>query len=1138
MASPVVDVAGAAAATPRLSARSAAAPSPYPFDMAGATQTPGNLAHPNREPFTIEDRWTIAETRFVELFFGPDIAFRSRHEQHLKKQPIDYNQARSSSPTPPTLRLVPHVTYPFRPFPKAGEDCVERDEDDRRDDLVRAHYHRVKDATIAIPSRGKPDEDSTNACSVHLALQRRPSNGKITRPPTAELSPGQRRRLRTFRVLDTLAFSRARSLNPPPQKDVEDLNSATAGRNSSVHFAPSIPHPKSTSTRLLSPTSRAGKLLMARGNPKSSVVPARSSAVRQTARPPSSASSTHRYSSAASTRSASTIATATSSSVSFRAPDHRPFEPTADGFFTPALPRPQRLSRAMRTLLVGFLRPPKHRQPRRYCHRDEAAPPLDIVSLHSHLHPPAPPRPGPTLRPDLRPFGYARCRHRLQVPPALLATLNDPAKKLARGGVITVRRIVEQYLLPRTPRVGGRITPSKEMVRQARKNTSENPVFPGRNTPIFACEAGCEAGCKEDTGESEEEQEQTVEFIRGITSIKSLDFSVTDVGEMMNATAAAAEGPITSRQQTATSLDGDPWSLLTSTEMGALLWDAPEVEEVEHDPISQVGRVFPLDAFWDMEDLERYLYWDFASSGPIRCCYLRPRRGAAAKGDGRITSEKWLPGRLVAADRTTRRFLLEQSPSTDAAHRPRRHPPIPLWLTRDRFIFMTAEEQPSVPTPRQIEHHGERVRVAQTLRGGFEARTALEQATRILCPLLSGPWVSAPPISLFKKGRGAEFFQGAPPTAMTFPQPTHRRRWGVPDGPKVVESLLEELKADYAYAMSRSIVQEPGSPLEVLCDLDAADKKLWEMAEPWAAGPVAECRSAGRGVVGRVKKDLEFDFKRFLSTGFTLGLREISTCCEGLEISGQRFGSLSHVMKAVVAGTLVVEFERKPVPVVEERPRSAISVADSKDESKKRRSKWKKLMREVSTPESIRKQLSISSAQPEAPSKPAQLVFPEHIGAPSKNEVVPLVCFRNRILAAPIITLSLSELECLWSRLLRSVLHTLDVKIPSAVSAVERSAPMTTAANTSNRLFTTFNNTNKSVSRVTALDFISLVSEDTCARAPFATTSHLATPSSATFRILAVSRAQPWLRQQVMDAFRLLRDGHVVVRVEAYVASP
>ncbi|KAJ3101835.1 hypothetical protein HDU97_001009 [Phlyctochytrium planicorne] len=106
----------------------------------------------------VESRWTLAEQRFLEVFFGEDVILRTRHRRHQRR-----------SPTKVSFNLAANIRYDFHAEPKPKE---EDDDDESRP-----------------PSPVKRDP-----------------LGRIVRPRTAELSPDLQKRLESFRELDSFAF--------------------------------------------------------------------------------------------------------------------------------------------------------------------------------------------------------------------------------------------------------------------------------------------------------------------------------------------------------------------------------------------------------------------------------------------------------------------------------------------------------------------------------------------------------------------------------------------------------------------------------------------------------------------------------------------------------------------------------------------------------------------------------------------------------------------------------------------------------------------------------------------------------------------------------------------------------------------
>ncbi|KAJ3214718.1 hypothetical protein HDU67_001309 [Dinochytrium kinnereticum] len=107
-----------------------------------------------------ESRWTLAEQRFLEVFFGEDVILRTRHRRHQRR-----------SPTKVSFNLAANIRYDFNPEPRPNQDAEDDDEESRP------------------PSPAKQDR-----------------LGRIARPRTADLSPDLKKRLEGFRELDTIAF--------------------------------------------------------------------------------------------------------------------------------------------------------------------------------------------------------------------------------------------------------------------------------------------------------------------------------------------------------------------------------------------------------------------------------------------------------------------------------------------------------------------------------------------------------------------------------------------------------------------------------------------------------------------------------------------------------------------------------------------------------------------------------------------------------------------------------------------------------------------------------------------------------------------------------------------------------------------
>ncbi|KAI8852211.1 hypothetical protein BC829DRAFT_83431 [Chytridium lagenaria] len=105
-----------------------------------------------------ESRWSLAEQRFLEVFFGEDVILRTRHRRHQRR-----------SPAKVSFNLAANIRYDFHKEP--SQEPIESDDES------------------CLPPPVKHDRI-----------------GRIARPRTAELPPELKKRLEGFRELDAIAF--------------------------------------------------------------------------------------------------------------------------------------------------------------------------------------------------------------------------------------------------------------------------------------------------------------------------------------------------------------------------------------------------------------------------------------------------------------------------------------------------------------------------------------------------------------------------------------------------------------------------------------------------------------------------------------------------------------------------------------------------------------------------------------------------------------------------------------------------------------------------------------------------------------------------------------------------------------------
>ncbi|KAJ3158346.1 hypothetical protein HK101_001325, partial [Irineochytrium annulatum] len=152
-----------------------------------------------------ETRWTLAEQRFLESFFGKDVILRTRQRRHQRR-----------SPTKVSFNMAANIRYDFHPCPttafkRTTSTLKWAPRKARSPRQGRLGKGGATDEEIDDDDDDEDDEDDGK--SDLAAANAVPSDrlGRIVRPRTADLSKDQQARLHKFRELDTIAFIKPNS---------------------------------------------------------------------------------------------------------------------------------------------------------------------------------------------------------------------------------------------------------------------------------------------------------------------------------------------------------------------------------------------------------------------------------------------------------------------------------------------------------------------------------------------------------------------------------------------------------------------------------------------------------------------------------------------------------------------------------------------------------------------------------------------------------------------------------------------------------------------------------------------------------------------------------------------------------------
>ncbi|KAJ1569100.1 hypothetical protein HK405_009899 [Cladochytrium tenue] len=844
-------------------------------NLSQQVQTDGykNLHHSqlqhSRRNFDLEpgDRWAAAEVRFVELFYGPDPAFRARWRRHLAQR--QRRQQRSPAASAATARdhglagcksidfCVPaegdrteaedeqddhiadqpsaHVAYSFRrpqaPASPTAPDCGKFPTDADCDEAVLCRLglqdRRARRLAPAVSASATPAA-SGNTAAIAIAAELASSiaigggDPRIVRPRTADLSPRQRRRLRRHRVLDTVAFVGATGDGPRPAP-VDDPGSGSGERGA-----------------VFSPRTRAGRLLLARAS--SGAVPAHPAATRRGGGGDHGANLDASFSGRGGTAgsragSAGPVDTATppldsraSSAQPFSAPTVLPFDvPTTGTYFVPIGRRRQQLTLPMRRLLAQVVRP--------HIPLAKAAT-RGFVPRSARLTPQVS-AVGPLVVPGAHATASSQgdCVAPLRIPESLLDSLNDPRNRVAvssvglraaatsprapmrphavapsplaagrRGvkakGTLVLRRLVDRYAIPQMPRLGGRVTPSKELLRRRSPGIEKRCT----NTPISNLSASDSDG-----------DYPSPKPVSASTSLCQHDDDFRKKSENSSAIPPPDLVSFEAKTHPENEIQGAFLPKEFTNISVPLLEDSQSFEASEFDPLANIGAIFPLDYFWEQDDITRHLKANRHFKSALPCKFTT---------SGTAPSE-WRDGFVVASAVRTREFIVKPVVKDESSPHPEKTvKKIP--LTRANILL--PNKWSGRPFSKSNFHgllhaHLVNLHAAHALRAEFEARVALHQLTGIMTPILA-PDAPAPPMAMFLDAmRGAIRSSQAYPTtyasdgetsaAVRLSSPRRRRSAG---RRAASSTLVSELVEEYYRAVSRTaILQSPAfAPLAAI----------------------------------------------------------------------------------------------------------------------------------------------------------------------------------------------------------------------------------------------------------------------------------------------------------------------------------